>query len=148
MPAIRRLVLHLLKQAPELEPLTRWSELVLVLTDDDGIAPLNSAFLGKSAPTDVISFIYNRLPGEPGSGAGEVVVNVERAWQLGRTPQPSSHELALYVAHGLHHLTGASDHTPRRRARMRRRELAWLKKATASGHLQGLFATRTRRPAR
>lgn len=142
MPAIRRLALHLLKQAPELHVLSRWSEVVLVLTDDDGIAPLNRAFLGVPAPTDVISFAYGPLPGEAGPGSGEVFANAERAWQLGRTIPRASHELALYVAHGLNHLTGASDHTPRLRARMRRQELAWLKRAEASGCLRSLFADR------
>ena len=36
-------------------------------------------------------------------------------------------ELALYLAHGCDHLTGADDATPAGRARMRRRELGWLR---------------------
>lgn len=88
----------------------------------------------------MISFSYRPQPGGRGAGSGEVVVNAERAWQLGRDARRASAELALYIAHGLNHLTGASDHTARLRARMRRQELGWLKKAEAAGRLGLLFA--------
>jgi rRNA maturation RNase YbeY len=106
---------------------------VLVLTDDAGMTPLNRAFFGKNRPTDVISVAYPPLPGRPGSGLNEVYVNVERAAQVARSPGHRARELALYVAHGIHHLTGASDHTPALRARMRREELAWLNEAGRLG---------------
>jgi ssRNA-specific RNase YbeY (16S rRNA maturation enzyme) len=35
-------------------------------------------------------------------------------------------ELALYIAHGFDHLSGADDDTPARRAAMRRTEMRWL----------------------
>jgi ssRNA-specific RNase YbeY (16S rRNA maturation enzyme) len=35
-------------------------------------------------------------------------------------------ELALYIAHGFDHLSGADDNTPARRAAMRRTEMRWL----------------------
>ena len=101
------------------------NEISLVITDDQGIADIHERFLDDAKPTDVISFNYNNLPGQSTGSAGEIIVNVERAKKY-RNP---SRELALYLAHGCDHLSGESDHTPRLRARMRRRELAWLREA-------------------
>ncbi|MFH0908093.1 MAG: rRNA maturation RNase YbeY [bacterium] len=105
-----------------------WSGVTVVLTDDRGIAQLNERFLKHKGPTDVISFRLDPVPGERGA-SGEVYVNTQRALQRATRRWPASKELALYIAHGIDHLGGASDHTPRLRARMRRRELRWLKKA-------------------
>ena len=114
------------------------SELTLILTDDDGITPINQAAFGKAGATDVISFAYP--PRQRGCVAfmGEVVVNAERAWTLGPRHNGADRELALYIAHGIQHLTGASDHTAILRARMRRKERAWLNQAGKEGLLQGL----------
>ncbi len=90
--------------------------LSLVLLDDAGITALNREYFGKNRPTDVISFAY--APDE-----GEVFVNVERA----RRARRPSWELALYVAHGCDHFSGADDHTPAQRARMLNRERRWLR---------------------
>jgi probable rRNA maturation factor len=70
------------------------------------------------------------IPGEPGGLIGELFINVERAVRVAprRADWSADRELALYLAHGLDHLTGADDHAPEERARMRRRELAWLKR--------------------
>ncbi len=100
--------------------------MVLVLTDNAGITPLNR-----------ISCAYPPLPGKTG-GLGEIYVNVERASELGRGTVNQSRELALYIAHGVDHLSGASDRTPALRARMLRRERAWLKEADGMGLPGGL----------
>ena len=101
------------------------NELSIVITDDSGIEKVHQQFLGKKGSTDVISFNYHALPGEKTTVAGEIIVNIERAFRH-RTP---SWELALYLAHGLDHLCGESDHTARLQQRMRRRELGWLREA-------------------
>jgi len=49
-------------------------------------------------------------------------------------------ELALYLAHGCDHLSGANDRTLRERRRMRRRELLWLAQARRNGLMAGLWA--------
>jgi len=114
-----------------------WAEVVLTLTDDDGITPVNAAFFSRPRATDVISATYRPMPGER-LGHAEVFVNVQRAWKLGKTPGRAARELALYIAHGCQHLTGASDHTPQLRAAMRRNELAWLREADRLGYIAGL----------
>ena len=105
-----------------------WNAITIVLTDDAGIADLNERFLQHKGPTDVISFTLDPVPGERGA-SGEIYVNVQRAVQRATGRWPASKELALYIAHGIDHLGGASDHTARLGARMRRRELQWLKRA-------------------
>lgn len=86
----------------------------------------------------MITLVFDPLPGEPRHTHGEIHVNAQRAAQV--APRDANHELALYIAHGLNHLSGARDHTPRERRRMRRRELAWLREAAALGLLKGLVA--------
>jgi len=112
----------------------------VVLTDDAGIIPLNRRYFGKNRATDVISFAFEALPGETDGLRGEVFVNAERAMQIGRSNEKTDRELALYIAHGINHLSGATDHTPRERAAMRRREQAWLRRAGSLGYLDGLVS--------
>jgi rRNA maturation RNase YbeY len=137
-PAVRKLIDWLIARWPELKPLPAWSEIALILTNDDGITPVNRATFGKDEPTDVISLTYLGMPGEPSASAGEIFVNAERARVIGRTAQGTSRELALYVAHGLHHLAGASDRTPALRKAMLNEEKAWLSKAGKAGLLKEL----------
>ena len=106
-----------------------WREVTVHLLDDAGIAPVNAAIMSHGGPTDVITQRYEPFPGEPDGLLGELFVNVERAASAPRRAGWSrDRELALYLAHGFDHLTGADDGTPAKRARMRRRELGWLKR--------------------
>ena len=138
LPKIRRLTRRLLRNVSRLDP--RWldCELSLVLTDDEGITAVNKASFNKPRPTDVISFAYDPLPGAMHAHSGEVVVNVQRAFDEGPSRSGVDRELALYMAHGYHHLTGATDETPTQRARMLRREERWLRAAADYGHIEGL----------
>lgn len=107
-----------------------WGEVSVVLVDDQASREINKAHLGHDYATDVISFNFDPVPGDTGSGAcGELVVNVEQAQRLGPRYGGFSRELALYIAHGIDHLSGEDDNTPARRQRMRRRELRWLTEA-------------------
>ena len=106
-----------------------WRELTVILTDDAGMVPLNLRIMRHTGSTDVITQRYEPLPGEPDGMIGEVLVNVERAWQVGsrRRGWSAARELALYIAHGCDHLNDEDDATPAGRQRMRRRELRWLR---------------------
>ncbi len=105
-----------------------WGELSIVLADDEGMRSINRAHRGHNIVTDVISFTYPPAPGDS-AYAGEVVVNVEQAVREGPRHGGAQSELALYIAHGCHHLTGATDDTPLRRRRMRKTEQSWLRRA-------------------
>jgi rRNA maturation RNase YbeY len=138
IPAIRKLLRWLIAHSSKLRQLDPWSEIVLILTNDAGITPVNRATFGKVEPTDVISLTYRGMPGEPATSAGEIFVNAERARVIGRDTRKTGRELALYIAHGLHHLAGASDRTPALRRAMLNEEKAWLAKAREAGLLKEL----------
>lgn len=122
-------------------PGLRWEEVGVILVDDAGILPFQRACFGLEEPTDVISQVYGPIPPETDARAGEVIVNVQRAREVGGA-DGCARELARYVAHGCLHLGGATDDTPGQRAAMRRRETAWLRTADAEGRLDGLVGRR------
>ena len=110
----------------------------VVLVDNKESLRINQAHLGHGYATDVISFNFDPIPGEPESGmCGEIVVNVEQACRLGKRYGGPDHELALYIAHGCDHLSGEDDNTPARRQRMRRRELRWVNEGLRGEGVKG-----------
>ena len=130
----------------------KWKELSIVLVDDAEISPLNFKHLGRSGPTDVLSFCYEPFPGENSLFTGEIVVNVERAANVcikgsRKDNWDASRELALYIAHGCNHLLDEQDYDPAGRARMRRRELRWLRN-TDQDILQDLITDRSTKKKR
>ena len=128
IPSLRRLVAGLLQEVQRTMKGSEWRSLSILLTDDSGIADVNRRYFLKCEPTDVISFRYV-APGAAAAFDGELVVNAQCAASEGRRRGGLERELALYIAHGCNHLTGENDDTPRRRARMRRRELRWLSRS-------------------
>ena len=126
--ALRQVVAALAARASDCRGAQPWQEVVVILTDDAGMEPLNIRVMRHTGSTDVITQRYEPLPGEPEGVRGELLVNVERAWQVGRRRGwSSSRELALYIAHGCDHLNEAEDATPAGRRSMRQRELRWLR---------------------
>ena len=114
----------------------QWRGVTVVLTDDRGICRIHAQCLGQPRVTDVISLRYEPVPGEPGGPTGDIVVNAERAVQESHRWKGrggASRELALYIAHGCDHLAGETDDDERGQARMRRRELRWLRQAEEAG---------------
>lgn len=132
---IRSLASRIARES-RLEPL---GELAVIFTDDRGITRVNARCFGNEEPTDVISQPYASHPGAPPGAGGEVIVNVERALAVGGSGKRGEQELALYLAHGLHHLAGARDRTPAQRRAMLRQEQAWLRAETRAGRLRNLW---------
>lgn len=131
----------LLDQVRPADPAGTWDELNVLVLDDAGIREANRACFNKDRPTDVISLAYPPGFGQAG-WSGEVLINAERAIAEGWRPGGPERELALYLAHGCDHLSGADDHTPADRARMRRRENGWLRAAVQKGLLRTPSARR------
>jgi probable rRNA maturation factor len=79
--------------------LNQLREIFVLLVSDRRISGLHRQFLGKSGPTDVITFAH-----------GEIVISAEtarrHARQFGSSPLG---ELQLYIVHGLLHLHGFDD---------------------------------------
>jgi probable rRNA maturation factor len=102
------------------------AKISLAFVDDATIAGLNKRYLDHDGPTDVITFPLS------GRGAkkleGEVVMGVgvaeREARQRGHDPNT---ELCLYVIHGVLHLCGYDDRSPRDVAAMRRKEREYLR---------------------
>ena len=129
-PALRRAALAAMRA----EGCPPGSEASVAVVSDRQIRALNRRYLGRDRATDVLAFPQapRKPPGQaprkpPGQGAGgllgDVVVSAERAAaQAPRYGQTVERELELLVIHGVLHLLGYDDTTPRSRARMRRRE--------------------------
>ena len=149
------------EQADVAVDLARWSELVratleaegvrgdvevsLIFADEAAIAELNSRFMGKSGPTDVLSFPIDdepapsgRVPDSGGTGpgdppelampvlVGDVVICPSVAQR--NAPEHDStfdDELALLCVHGVLHLLGwdHEDETEAEAMEAREREL-------------------------
>ena len=102
----------------------------VILQDDAASAAVHEAVCGATGATDVVTQRYDAMPGEAPGVYGELYVNCDRALSAApcRRNWSPAKELMLYVAHGMDHLSGADDLEPSGYARMRRRELGWLKK--------------------
>ena len=111
----------------------------MVFVDDEGIVQTNREYFGKNRPTDVISFNYEPIPGEDHEWTGDLIINVDRAMQEGTHRGATDYELALYIAHGFDHLSGAEDDTDEKRAAMHDTESAWLRAAGKENLIEGLF---------
>ena len=101
----------------------------VVLQDDGFSSEVHLAINGAEGATDVVTQRYDAIPGEKPGVYGEIYVNCDQAARAAprRRGWSVAKELLLYIAHGMDHLSGADDIAPSDYARMRRRELAWLR---------------------
>lgn len=141
---LARLAKQLAALAQKRTPDDIWQEVTIHLLTDESIAPVNQAIMNHEGATDVITQRYDACPGEPEGLIGELFINIERACTIARPKGwTKQQELALYLAHGFDHLTGADDATVKERAAMRQRERRWL--ALTRGYISGLLRGRTSR---
>jgi probable rRNA maturation factor len=95
-------------------------EISVVVADDPTIARIHAEFLDDDSPTDVLSFV---LDASPGRLDGEIVASADTAiTQAPRYGWTAEQELLLYVIHGVLHLVGYDDTTPKARKTMRKME--------------------------
>ena len=89
---------------------------------------MNIDFIGHDYFTDVITFDYSDLKGE-GVVSGDIFIDVDtvkdNARIYGATPR---REMLRVVVHGLLHLCGQKDKTPRAEKQMHRKEDYYLAK--------------------
>lgn len=111
------------------------AEISVAILDDPQILAINRQFLNHDFSTDVISFLLDCTLVESGESAdsirrgtakvleGEIVISAETAENnAARYGISLQDELALYLVHGLLHLCGYDDLTPKEKRLMRRRE--------------------------
>ncbi len=90
----------------------KFPELSIVFVGSRRMRAINNQFLGHDYVTDVITFEH-----------GEIVVCPSVAVRNAKHfNNPVKQELLLYVVHGLLHLAGYDDHTPKDIQRMRHME--------------------------
>lgn len=108
-----------------------WHEVAVHFVHDAKSDELHRAIMGIAGVTDVITQAYDAIPPEPPGLLGEIFVNVDQALRAApaRKGWSPAHELLLYVAHGMDHLSGADDHDEAGYRAMRRRELGWLRRS-------------------
>ncbi|MCK4908901.1 MAG: rRNA maturation RNase YbeY [Planctomycetes bacterium] len=104
-------------------------DLSLALVDNRTIRKLNRRYLKHNRITDVIAFplMDDGMNGD--KVLGEIVVSVEKAVPEARRRKITvRQELLLYCVHGLLHLLGYDDGSPRARRRMEKKQAAILSK--------------------
>ena len=95
-------------------------DLSVVLAGDTRLRTLNRKYLGRDAPTDVLSFPTTQLNPETGRRyLGDVVISLRRAQTQARSGGHSlQEELQLLVVHGVLHLLGYDHATQSGKKRM------------------------------
>ena len=91
------------------------ADVFVLIVDDEAIQRLNSRYLGRDRPTDVIAFALSEAPGPDGvpESLGDVVVSIETALrQAAELGEPAEREMARLVMHGVLHLLGWDDLDP------------------------------------
>ena len=92
----------------------RSSEINIVLVSDKEIKKLNRKFRNVNRITDVISFKFGSKP-----LTGDIYIAAKRSkWQALDAGHGWDRELAYLVIHGILHLLGYTDYTPKERRRM------------------------------
>jgi probable rRNA maturation factor len=93
--------------------------LTIYITTDAEMRKLNRQFHATDAPTDVLAF--------PMDDGGDIAISYDTAKRQARDAGwRIADELDLLVTHGILHLLGYDDGTPRKRARMWQRQRAIL----------------------
>ncbi len=101
--------------------------LTCVVASDREMRRLNRRFHGRDRSTDVLAFDLGPAT-EDGRRCADVVVNAERARRVARRlGVPVREEMVRYIVHGVLHLTGYDDATPRGRRRMEQRQEALVR---------------------
>ncbi len=114
---LRRVLGHVLRR----ERAPARAALTVLLVSDGEIRRLSRRFLKQDRATDVLAFASD------GASLGDVVVSADRARVQARAAgHPPGTEVAFLAAHGVLHLLGHDDATPRERAAMWRRQRALL----------------------
>jgi probable rRNA maturation factor len=95
-------------------------ELSILLVDDEEIKRLNSQYLGRKRPTNVIAF---PMDGPNEHLLGDIVISTETAQkEAEKLNLPFEEHLARLLIHGILHLLGYEDKTKSQYRKMRQKE--------------------------
>ncbi len=111
-------------------------EVSVYFVDTTTISQLHAQFLQDPSPTDCLSLPMDQEQDSPYRVLGEVFVCPETAIRYATRHQLDPHrETTLYLVHGLLHLMGYDDLTPKERQQMRRREACHFRNLEERGLL-------------
>jgi probable rRNA maturation factor len=114
----RRELMEIARAALRAENADEQTTLSIAIVNDREIRRLNKKFHASEATTDVLSF-----PSDETNYAGDIVISYDTARRNAqRVGWRTREELKLLVVHGVLHLFGYDDTTPRPRARMWKRQ--------------------------
>jgi probable rRNA maturation factor len=94
------------------------SGMSIAITDDEAVAALNREYRAVDAPTDVLSFPMDGMPGENPYLGDLVIAFPYASAQAEREGHALSDSLALLVVHGTLHLLGYDHDSAEGRAQM------------------------------
>ncbi|MGD2278708.1 MAG: rRNA maturation RNase YbeY [Candidatus Omnitrophota bacterium] len=99
------------------------AEINIVFFSNQKIRAINRLFLGKDESTDVIAFPSDEKIGPDRAFLGDIAVSSDKAFRnAAEYGTAFTEEAALYVIHGILHLTGYDDRTEKDGEIMRRKE--------------------------
>jgi rRNA maturation RNase YbeY len=105
----------------------RMGEVNYIFCSAARLLEMNRQFLGHDYFTDIITFDYSDLKGE-GIIHGDIYIDIETVRDNARIYGVSwLNEMRRVVVHGVLHLCGQKDKTPRANAQMHRKEDKYLK---------------------
>lgn len=124
-PAERRLLGRWLREVAAGEGNYRIEELNYIFCSSSKHRAMNIEFVGHDYFTDIITFDYSDL--KEGYVAGDVFIDVETVRDNARIYGTTfTREMHRVIAHGLLHLCGQKDKTPRAEKQMHRKEDKYL----------------------
>lgn len=101
-------------------------EITVSVVTGTKIHALNKKYLNHDYPTDVLAF---NLSCDSGAGIADIIVASDTAVVNAKKFRTSpSHELTLYIIHGMLHILGYDDSSPSKRKAMRQREAWYVRK--------------------
>ena len=97
----------------------RVGDINFIFVDDEEILRVNREYIGHDYYTDHIGFDYS----QGSSISGDIYIGVDTVrTNSGKFSRPYPEELHRVIIHGVLHLCGFKDKTPRERARMQKAE--------------------------
>lgn len=119
--------------------------LAINFVDTATICQLNKDFVGHEGSTDVISFNYSTDKDSSNDDIdGELFICTDTAESAAkRLNRKFSEEIALYIVHGILHISGEDDSTVSERRRMRCLERKIIAKLVKSFNFSEIFPERS-----
>jgi probable rRNA maturation factor len=126
---MEQIVKSVLNKAAEVYGIEPYTEVSVVLADDEYIHQLNRQYRGKDCPTDVLSFALNEgeepevIDGPKEVLLGDIIISLETATRQAEEYGHSlERELSYLTVHGILHLLGYDHMTENEKKEMRQEE--------------------------